>query len=260
MEMSLRLILLGIAAIIIAGILWDAIRSRKVKLSALGKNQINMTMDESQTDPLDSDQLLNTVVKTNVVERSIQAEQKPGVSYTTVGNSTPITVINRQATVAKSGVFQVAPSSVVLKNSQYSQSKMMQPKKEIIVLHVMAKASNAFKGAMLKSIFDELHLKYGDMNIFHGHEQLDGSGDILFSVASAIEPGYFEIESLENLETPGLVLFFKPSHPNQSIAAFELMLRTAKQLAMRLNAVVMDDHRKPLTSSSIEQYREEIRR
>ena len=99
----------------------------------------------------------------------------------------------------------------------------------------------------------------GDMQIFHRHEDMDGSGEVVFSVVSSVEPGYFELSKIENLVTPSITLFFTVTQPNQSIAAFELMLRTAKQLAMRLNGEVRDEQRRPLSIHTIEKYRDRIR-
>jgi len=137
---------------------------------------------------------------------------------------------------------------------QYS-SKMP----EIISLYVMSKGDSIFTGEKLIEAFSEVNLYYGDMQIFHRHEERDGSGDSVFSVVSSVEPGFFELSKIDKVMTPGITLFFEVTQPNQSIAAFELMLRTAKQLAQRLNGELKDDRRRPLTIQSIEKYRERIR-
>jgi len=130
---------------------------------------------------------------------------------------------------------------------------------ELIVLQVMAKNAEQWNGRQLIEAFNQSHLYYGDMQIFHRHENMDGTGSVIFSLASAIEPGYFEADSMEDYKTPGLTLFFNTTRPNQSVAAFELMLRIAKQLAQRLGGEVRDDKRKPLTITLIESYRERVR-
>jgi len=130
---------------------------------------------------------------------------------------------------------------------------------ELIVLQVMAKDLKPWDGRKLIDVLNQACLYYGDRQIFHRHENMDGSGEVIFSVASAIEPGYFAMQTMLDYKTPGLTLFFTTTQPNQSIAAFELMLRIAKQLAQNLEGEVCDDKRKPLTISLIEAYRQRVR-
>jgi len=130
---------------------------------------------------------------------------------------------------------------------------------EVIVLQIMAKHPHLFSGKKLLDALNQAHLSYGEMQIFHRHQNIDGTGAVVFSLASAIEPGYFEISKIETYQTPGLTLFFTTTRPNQSVAAFELMLRTAKQLAERLDADLKDDKHRPLTIQAIEAYRDRIR-
>jgi cell division protein ZipA len=97
------------------------------------------------------------------------------------------------------------------------------------------------------------------MDIFHRYDNPEEASDPIFSVASAVEPGTFDLSQMETMVTPGIMLFFKLSTPNQSIAAFELMLRIARQLAQRLDGELRDDRRRLLTIQSIENYRERVR-
>lgn len=137
-------------------------------------------------------------------------------------------------------------------------AEVVDPNK-IFILNVMAKQPGVLPGKKLIRVFDEVHLYYGEMQIFHRYENVDGSGKHMFSLASAVEPGFFEIATLESFVTPGLTLFFSPTTRNQSIAAFELMLRTARILASALDAEIKDQNRRPLTLEGIEKYRESVR-
>jgi cell division protein ZipA len=128
-----------------------------------------------------------------------------------------------------------------------------------IVINLMARQPGTFQGRKLIDAFQEANLYYGEMQIFHYHENSDGSGDVLFSVISAVEPGIFEMSKMENFATPSLSFFFIPGRLNQSIASFEAMLRVAKQLAQRLDGELRNDQRKPLTVQEIDKYRDQIR-
>jgi cell division protein ZipA len=129
----------------------------------------------------------------------------------------------------------------------------------IVMLHIMAPRLQPFLGEQLIEAFEEMYLYYGKNQIFHYYENNDGTGKLLFSVVSAIEPGFFDLAEIENFKTSGITLFFVLSRPNHSIAAFESMLRIAKQLAAHLDGEIRDDQRRILTHERIEDYRERIR-
>lgn len=133
------------------------------------------------------------------------------------------------------------------------------PMSDIIALSVMARQPSVFLGRKLQDAFLESQLRFGEMDIFHRYDNFEEVSEPIFSVASAVEPGTFSLEHMDILVTPGIMLFFKLSTPNQSIAAFELMLRIARQLAQRLDGELRDDRRRLLTVQSIENYRERVR-
>lgn len=129
----------------------------------------------------------------------------------------------------------------------------------IMSLYVMARQPGIFYGKRVLEALQEAHLQYGDMQIFHRYENIDGSGQEMFSLASAVEPGVFDLSKMDSYVTPGIILFFMANRANHSITAFELMLRTAKLLAMRLDGELKDEERKPLSLGTIEKYRARIR-
>lgn len=152
-------------------------------------------------------------------------------------------------------------SSIMPNTHNEMDSEMTEAEEpQIFVINVMAKQPGSFLGKKLIDVFDEVHLFYGDMHIFHRYENADGSGKTMFSLASAVEPGIFKLENLESYVTPGLTLFFSSSTRNHTIAAFELMLRTAKILAAALDGEIKDQNRRPLTLEGIEKYRENVRK
>ena len=148
---------------------------------------------------------------------------------------------------------------LIVKPEKQEPTLKVQYPEEIITLTIMARKPAIFTGKKLKSAFADAHLFYGDRQIFHRFDNMDGTGAQLFSVVSSVEPGFFDLSAMDTLETPGITLFFLTSTPNHSVYAFELMLRTAKQLAIRLDGELKDDRHRALTSHIIESYRERIR-
>lgn len=143
--------------------------------------------------------------------------------------------------------------------SEKQEPTVQEYPEEIITLNLLARKPAVFTGKKLKNAFADAHLFYGDRQIFHRFDNMDGTGAQLFSVVSSVEPGFFDLSSMDTLETPAITLFFLTTTPNHSIYAFELMLRTAKQLAVRLDGELKDDRHRPLTAHIIQQYRDRIR-
>lgn len=129
---------------------------------------------------------------------------------------------------------------------------------ELIVLYVLANPEEPFVGYELLQTLLAAGLRYGEMSIFHYYQQTpNGQGEALFSVASAVEPGVFDLANVGAIVCPGLTLFMS-SQTESSVNAFETMLDTAYQLADDLNGVLCDAQRIPLTETKITEYRNKI--
>jgi cell division protein ZipA len=127
---------------------------------------------------------------------------------------------------------------------------------DVIALHVVAR-QNLFNGEdLLRSIL-AYGLRFGEMSIFHRHEQPTGQGRILFSMAKAVEPGTFDLEAMTGEEIPGVSFFLSLPGIN-SIHAYDIMVDTVKRLATDLNGEVLDEQQQVLTRQLIEHYRERV--
>lgn len=146
----------------------------------------------------------------------------------------------------------------IKKATTFSEPILVKNEEEFIIIYVMAK-HEWFSGREILEAFQDLYLYYGERQIFYRYENIDGTGEELFWVVSAVEPGYFEISKMEDFSTPGITLFFKLTQPNRAIAAFEVMLRTARQLALKLGGELMDKEHQLLAFSTIDRYRQRIR-
>lgn len=129
----------------------------------------------------------------------------------------------------------------------------------VIILHVMAKPAHVFLGLKLQKLLDASKLVYGNMQIFHYFDKtLNAKGDPIFSIASAVEPGFFDLTTMDSFVTPGLSLFLRMGDTQDPGTAFELMLTTAQHLALELDGVLQDDRHQKLSLERIEQYRDRI--
>ncbi|MFQ3264534.1 MAG: cell division protein ZipA [Colwellia sp.] len=125
---------------------------------------------------------------------------------------------------------------------------------QVIILSVVMPANQQMFGAALLPSLLTLGLKYGEMNIFHRHQDSAGNGKVTFSLANIMNPGSFDLDSMENLATRGVSLFMTLSNTGDSLAVFEQMLNAAKQLAQEFNAQVMDDKRNVMTKQTEQHY------
>lgn len=127
---------------------------------------------------------------------------------------------------------------------------------QVIALHVVCR-DFPFNGEDLLRAVLSYGLRFGDMSIFHRHEQPSGQGKILFSMAKAVEPGMFDLESMTGEEIPGVSFFLALPGVN-SIVAYDVMVDTARRLATELQGDVLDENQQPLTRQLVEHYRERV--
>lgn len=126
----------------------------------------------------------------------------------------------------------------------------------VISIHVMAR-EEAIAGRLLLEHLLQYGLRYGDMAIFHRHEHPTGQGSVLFSLAQALEPGTFDIDTLARDSVPGVSLFLGlPGY--KSVVAFDLMIDTARRLASVLHADMLDDNGQILTAGKLADWRDEV--
>src|SRR5690606_33201952 len=132
------------------------------------------------------------------------------------------------------------------------------PVDEVLVIHVVSRSEEGFQGAALLQSIMESGLRFGDMDIFHRHENMTGYGDVLFSMANALKPGTFDPDALETGHVRAVSFFMGlpgPRHPKQ---ALDLMIAAARKVGQELGGDLKDDRRSVLTAQTIEHYRQRI--
>lgn len=142
--------------------------------------------------------------------------------------------------------------------SSNSQSKTKSAVVEVLYLMLMAKPDKPYVGYELLQALLAAGLRFGAMNIFHRYEELNNQGKILFSVASASEPGTFEISKMGAYSGRGLMMFMRLSSNKDLMPAFEIMLDTAKQLVEDLGGELLDDDHQTLSNDKIATMKKKI--
>jgi cell division protein ZipA len=127
---------------------------------------------------------------------------------------------------------------------------------EVIVINVLARNGAKFGGTELMEAFLRNGLKFGDMNIFHLIRP--ASKEMQFSVASAVEPGTFDLSAMETFRTPGVSFFMRMPGPDQPLEVFEDMLAVTRDVAASLGADLKDEQLSVMTSQTISHCRARI--
>ena len=128
----------------------------------------------------------------------------------------------------------------------------------VFTLLVKAPRGVPFRGPILLGALAAARLEFGDMQIFHRVEMVDGQEKILFSVANIREPGIFDLSAMENFTSEGVVLFMQVPGTVDAVRAFDAMVESARTLADNLNTRVCDTTHSPLTNQAISHMREEV--
>ena len=130
---------------------------------------------------------------------------------------------------------------------------------EVLILYVLLPEHQELKGQDLLSALTVLGFKYGEMDIFHRHQDSAGNGEVLFSLANMFNPGTFDIDNMDKLSTRGLSLFMTLPGPGEPLQNFNVMHNAAKKLAEEFGGQVLDGQRSVLTVQTVRHYVERIR-
>ncbi len=128
------------------------------------------------------------------------------------------------------------------------------PKEQkIVTLRVAAPPLERFEGKALVGALQAEGLAHGRYEIFHR----DAAGDrTIFSVASLVEPGTFDLGNVAGKKFPGVTIFAVLPGPLAPMATFDAMLVTARNVAERLHGVVQDERGASLSTQRLQSLRE----
>ena len=128
----------------------------------------------------------------------------------------------------------------------------------VFTLFVEAPRGVPFRGPILFGALAAAKLEFGDMQIFHRIEIINGQEKSLFSVANIREPGIFDLSAMEDFTSEGVVLFMQVPGSVDDVRAFDAMVESARILADNLDSRVCDATHSPLTNQAISHMREEV--
>jgi len=128
---------------------------------------------------------------------------------------------------------------------------------KIVTLRLVAKDGGAFRGDELILSLRGIGLRHGKFGIFHRYDGNDENRTV-FSAASLVEPGSFDLANIKEQEIPGISLFLILPGPIEGVDAFDSMMEAARALAQTLDGELLDESGSTLSIQRERYMREEI--
>ena len=126
-----------------------------------------------------------------------------------------------------------------------------------MTLRIVAREKGAFKGDDLILSLRGIGLRHGNFGIFHRYDGNDESKTI-FSAASLVEPGSFDLANIKDQQIPGISLFLVLPGPIDGVEAFDLMMAAARAVSQSLDGELLDESGSTLSIQRERYLREEI--
>ncbi|HET6396575.1 MAG TPA: cell division protein ZipA [Pseudoxanthomonas sp.] len=130
---------------------------------------------------------------------------------------------------------------------------------KIVSLYVAARAGSILRGEDIVVAAEKTGMVFGHMNVFHRLLEGHPERGPVFSMASIIKPGSFDMATIREMETPAIAFFLTLPAPVPALDAWEKMLPTVQRMAELLDGVVLDDSRNALGRQRIAHIRDELR-
>jgi cell division protein ZipA len=100
-------------------------------------------------------------------------------------------------------------------------------------------------------------MRHGKFGIFH-HFDSEDSINAVFSAASLVEPGSFDLANIKDQQIPGISMFAVLPGPIDGVEAFDMLMAAARTLAQSLHGELLDESGSTLSIQRERYMREEI--
>ncbi len=128
-------------------------------------------------------------------------------------------------------------------------------KRKIIALRLSSPATERFSGDRLRAALEAAGLTHGKYGIFH---RLHGNSGSILSVASMVEPGAFDLETMGQTQFAGVTVFALLPGPVKAAQACDQLLECARYLEKTLGGELHDERGVPLTTQRVASLRDEV--
>lgn len=253
----MHLMSLIIGMVLIGYILFNAIRNRRHKKNTKTEvfeeiilektqNQFQEIQNKLPEGRKEHDPLLDDYAKEVIIKTQVKEDSEPNAESEEEGFDLAIAEL---------------PDTNNKVDAQIYHAESVEPPRApaFVAMTILPKQSANFSGKALIAAFHKYRFYFGKQDLYHRHFGDDISKTVLYSIASIVEPGYFEQASMLKTSYAGLIIYMLTSDEMDPVNTFEKMLTNARQLAATLNAELCDIKRQPLTTQALSQMRERIK-
>ncbi|MFN3397009.1 MAG: cell division protein ZipA C-terminal FtsZ-binding domain-containing protein [Sulfurimicrobium sp.] len=124
----------------------------------------------------------------------------------------------------------------------------------LIGVNIISRDGAPFAGTKLRGLAESAGMRLMPDGFFH---YFDDQGADLFALGN-LDPTPFSAESMKHLSTHGVTFLFDVPKATGGVQAFNQMLLAARQFAVRLSALMVDDNRKELSDTGIDRIRQQL--
>jgi cell division protein ZipA len=164
--------------------------------------------------------------------------------------------VRPQAAAPSPAATAPAAPAPTLSSSEAPQQQPRRVERRKILSLRIAMAPQRVEGAKLMEALLAESLQHGKYSIFH---RLHTDGSVIFSVASMVEPGTFDLEKMGETLYPGITMFAQLPGPVPGMHALNEVIACARRLQANLGGTLQDERGVPLTVHRIERMRQEVR-
>lgn len=252
---QLQLILIGAGAVIIALIyFWGKYTERKERDRDLRQRVAERSPEQEPIMNFDP-----SAAEIDTAERQLhdgrddpsepQGASPPSVDVEIMPIRTPSAPTSVNKEDMASSLSQSEQKALSEQSDAIHESKSASPQepKMTVILMIMAAPGTLFQGSSILLAIQEQKLKLRE-GIFECFPDGQVQEKPLFGVGHLLEPGTFELETINNLNTPGLIMFMQLPGPLEPVQATHHLVTVAKTLADKLGGKVCDEHRNKITA------------
>ena len=132
------------------------------------------------------------------------------------------------------------------------------PPKMTLVLTVMAPRHQLLHGPRIRVVAEALQFRLNAEKLYELFPEAEAAGVPILGLAHLRKPGSFDPQTLQELHTPGLLLFMKLPGPLEEMKALDLLVITADRLAKKLGGLICDEQGNRMTNQALERLRDEV--
>lgn len=202
----------------------------------------------------DAEGILGAVRRTPLHDDPSAATGQPGGLFQQRQGAAPARRFSYQEKPTEPPTEPVAPAADTPASEPLPESSEEERQPVVLPLLVASPDAEPFDGERVQSLIEDIGFEFGDLSIYHYPGEM---GEPLFSLMNGVKPGTFDRGNVASFATPLLAIFMQlPLESPGETLIFERMLDIARDIADQLGGEILDDQRQPLSSESIDRYRE----